>query len=84
LAITEVRLPALTEEMSHAVVGTWFVEEGDTVEQGDSLVEMVAETAVFRVPVPAAGTVREILADAGEALEVGSVLAILETEEEVA
>lgn len=82
MGIAEVKVPPLTEDSTHAVVRTWLVREGDAVHEGEDLAVMLADEAVFHVPVPLAGTVREILVDEGEAVEVGALLVILETPDE--
>ncbi len=75
----EVTLPFLGEDASDiATVSQWLVEEGDTVEEGDDLVEMTTDKAAFNVPSPTAGTVAEILAPEGEEVRAGGLLCILE------
>ncbi len=80
MSVVEVRLPSLGDGVAQAVISQWLVREGDSVDEGSDLVEMSADTAVFHVPVPRRGRVREILADAGEVVGVGSVIILLETE----
>ena len=36
----EIRVPPLGESLVDAVVGTWLKQEGDSVNRGDSLVEL--------------------------------------------
>lgn len=74
----EVKLPFLAEESPEATVSFWHVDEGDTVQEGDDLVEMSTSKAVFNVPAPAAGTVGEIEAQEGDVIKVGEVLCQLE------
>jgi len=75
----EVTLPFLGEDASDiASVSQWLVQEGDTVEEGDDLVEMTTDKAAFNVPCPVAGTVVEILALEGEEVKAGGLLCILQ------
>ena len=59
----------------------WHVDVGDTIKEGDDLVEMVTDKATFNVPSPATGTLVEIKAEEDELKTVGDLLAILEIEE---
>ena len=80
---TEVTLPALGEGAdapTSAKVSFWYVDPGETVSVGDDLVQMVTDKATFDVPSPAAGTVVEVKAAEEQSVEVGAVIALIETE----
>ena len=74
----EVRLPNLGDEVTEATVQFWHQEEGDSVEEGDDLVEMATDKAVFNVPSPVSGVIKEIVADEGDTVEIGGLLTIIE------
>ena len=77
----EVKLPDLGEDAGNeATVSLWHFEEGDKIGEDDDLVEMMTDKATFNVPCPRAGILAEIVADEGEIVAVGEVLAILEEE----
>jgi len=77
----EVELPPLGDDAGdEAVVSMWHFEEGDEVYEGADLVEMTTDKATFNVPSPITAILVEIVADEGETVEVGEVLAILEEE----
>ena len=77
----EVKLPDLGEDAGNeATVSVWYFEEGDHVGEGDDLVEMTTDKATFAVPSPKAGILAEILANEGDVIASGEVLAILEVE----
>lgn len=76
---TEVELPELGEDApDEAEVSFWYVEVGDTIEEGEDLVEMVTDKAAFTVPSPAGGTVKELLVEEGDKAAVGQVMASIE------
>ncbi len=77
----EVRLPDLGEDAGKsAKVTFWYFNEGDAVEEGQDLVEMMTDKATFNVPSPATGKLTEIrVREDGEAA-VGDVLGMMETE----
>ncbi|UCD56550.1 MAG: hypothetical protein JSV16_12035 [Candidatus Hydrogenedentota bacterium] len=75
----EVKLPDLGEDAGdEATVSFWHFDEGDEVNEGDDLVEMITDKATFNVPCPRSGVLDEIVADEGETVKVGEVLAILD------
>jgi pyruvate/2-oxoglutarate dehydrogenase complex dihydrolipoamide acyltransferase (E2) component len=76
----EVKLPPLGEDApDEAEVSFWYVEEGEAIEEGQDLVEMVTDKAAFTMPAPVSGVLRSIEAGEGETVAVGQVMAIVET-----
>lgn len=67
-------LPDVGEGLTEAEVMSWKVTVGDVVEVNDVVVEIETAKSVVELPVPFAGEVRELLAQEGETLEVGSPL----------
>ncbi|MFH1783046.1 MAG: biotin/lipoyl-containing protein [Candidatus Omnitrophota bacterium] len=76
--MVEFKLPELTEGVNEAVVSFWHFKVGDSVKEGDELVEMATDKAAFNVPCKASGTLKEIKANEGDTVKVGQVLAIIE------
>lgn len=75
----EVKLPPLGDDApDEAEVSFWYVEEGETIEKGQDMVEMVTDKAAFTVPAPAGGTLTEIKAHEGDKVQVDEVMAVLE------
>ncbi|MBL7129881.1 MAG: hypothetical protein ISS45_00505 [Candidatus Omnitrophica bacterium] len=73
-----VTLPELGEGIDKATVSYWLLEVGKEVKEGDDLVEMATDKAVFNVPSPTSGTLKEIVAQDGVEVKVGETLAIIE------
>ncbi|WP_349436171.1 2-oxoglutarate dehydrogenase complex dihydrolipoyllysine-residue succinyltransferase [Pararhizobium sp. A13] len=71
---TEIRVPTLGESVSEATVGTWFKKVGDTVKADEPLLELETDKVTIEVPAPAAGTLSEIVAAAGETVGLGALL----------
>lgn len=81
MAEFEVKLPPLGDDApDEATLSFFFVEEGSEVKEGDDFCEMVTDKATFNVPSPCTGTVKKIMANEEDVIEVGGVLAIVETE----
>ena len=84
MALIEVTVPAVGDEeneVEEAVVSFWYSEEGDDVKEGDDLVEVVTDKADFRIPSPATGKLIEKKVDEDDVVNVGDVVAIIETED---
>ncbi|NYD51138.1 pyruvate dehydrogenase E2 component (dihydrolipoamide acetyltransferase) [Actinomadura luteofluorescens] len=68
------RLPDLGEGLTEAEIVEWKVAAGDTVEVDQVVVEVETAKAAVEVPVPYAGTVLRLHAEAGAVLAVGEPL----------
>ncbi|WP_086801201.1 dihydrolipoamide acetyltransferase family protein [Streptomyces caniscabiei] len=68
------RLPDLGEGLTEAEIVEWKVAVGDTVTVDQVVVEVETAKAAVEVPVPFAGTVLRLHAEAGSALPVGEPL----------
>jgi 2-oxoglutarate dehydrogenase E2 component (dihydrolipoamide succinyltransferase) len=71
---TEIRVPTLGESVSEATVGTWFKKVGDAVKADEILCELETDKVTVEVPSPAAGTLSEITANAGDTVSPGGLL----------
>ncbi|WP_433228098.1 dihydrolipoamide acetyltransferase family protein [Actinomadura formosensis] len=71
---TVFRLPDLGEGLTEAEILEWKVSVGDTVATDQIIVEVETAKAAVDVPVPMAGTVAELFAEAGTVVDVGSPL----------
>lgn len=80
MAQYEVTLPDLGEDIEEATVSFWQVEEGDTVNQDDDLLEVVTDKANLNVPSPVGGKVIKLLAEEGSKIKVGQKIALIDTE----
>jgi pyruvate dehydrogenase E2 component (dihydrolipoamide acetyltransferase) len=82
--VREFKLPDVGEGLTEAEIVDWLVEVGDTVSEDQPVAEVETDKAVVEVPSPVNGTVREILADAGEMVPVGNVIITFDVEGEEA
>ena len=74
----EIKLPELGEGIEKATVAYWHCRAGDAVREGDDVVEVVTDKAVFNISAESNGIVKRICVDQGDEAGVGSVLAVLE------
>jgi len=71
---TEIRVPALGESVTEAIVGKWLKAAGDSVSADEPLVELETDKVTVEVNAPASGVLGEIKAAEGTTVAVGSVL----------
>ena len=68
-------MPELAAGQSRALVTRWFKQVGDRVRAGEVLLEVETEKVNSELEAPADGVVTEILAQEGDEVEVGAVIA---------
>lgn len=71
-------LSTLDYQMETATIVRWFKQEGERVEKGEPLFEVMTEKVTINIESTASGTVQRILVQEGEDAEPGKVLATLE------
>src|SRR5574342_358336 len=74
----EFRLPDIGEGVAEGEVVKWLVNEGDSVQEDQPMVEVMTDKATVEIPSPARGKVAKIVAAPGQVIPVGAVLVILE------
>src|SRR5262249_58952379 len=67
--------PERGESVTEGTVLEWHVAEGDSVAEGDTIVEVSTDKVDAEVPAPASGTITKILVQPDEDVEVGKPLA---------
>ncbi|MCP4649437.1 MAG: hypothetical protein GY853_05060 [PVC group bacterium] len=77
----EIVLPEIGDDVEHATISFWHVEEGERVDEGMDLVEINTEKSAFNVPSPCSGVITEVRATEGETVQVGNILAMIQEEE---
>ena len=71
-------LPSMGEGVMEATVISWLFNEGDTVKEDDSVVEIATDKVDSDVPTPVSGKIVKILKQKDEVAKVGEAIAILE------
>lgn len=74
---TKVTMPKLSLTMKEGTVGKWYKKEGEPVEKGEPIVELVSEKATYDLEAPASGILRKILVTEGSDVPVNQTLAII-------
>ena len=78
----EFKLPDLGEGLTEAVIARWLVEEGQSIDEDQPLVEVQTDKTTVEIPSPRAGTVLKILVAEGDIAPVGAVLVVIGEEGE--
>ena len=76
----EFRLPDVGEGIATAEIIAWQVAEGDRVREHQDLVEIQTDKATVVIPCPADGVITRLCGEPGDTLDVGAVLAVIETD----
>jgi pyruvate dehydrogenase E2 component (dihydrolipoamide acetyltransferase) len=72
---TDIVMPRLSDSMEEGTILRWIKSQGDEVAVGDELVEIETDKANMVYEADAAGTLIEILAQEGDTLPIGDVIA---------
>jgi pyruvate dehydrogenase E2 component (dihydrolipoamide acetyltransferase) len=73
----EVCMPKFGMSMLKGEIGEWLVKEGDVIEMGDNIVEIIENKATHTVPAMVSGTLEKIVVKQGESAKVGEVIALI-------
>ncbi len=74
----EIRVPEMAESVVEATVGSWLKQAGDSVEAGDTLVELETDKVNLEVSAEQAGVLVSISAEEGTDVQVGDVLGVID------
>jgi len=75
--VTKVVMPRLSLTMKEGTVVQWFKKEGDTVQKGEPMVEVLSEKVTYDVEAPESGIIRKILASEGSNVPVDQVIGVI-------
>lgn len=76
--MTEVKVPELAESITEGTVAEWLKQVGETVTKGEDIVELETDKVNVQIAAEDSGVLTEIKAEAGDTVEVGQVIAILD------
>ena len=71
-------LPSMGEGVMEATIISWLYNEGDTVNEDDSVVEIATDKVDSDVPSPVSGKIVKILKHKDEVAKIGEAIAILD------
>src|SRR5437588_12034456 len=79
MALSPIKMPQLGESVTEGTVDRWLKNEGDFVKRDEPLVEVITDKVNAEIPSPFEGKLVKITAAQGETVQVGAVIAQIET-----
>lgn len=73
----EVQVPKFAEGAVSIRLRRWLCAKGDRIEAGAHLAEAATDKFAIYIEAPAGGQVAELLAEAGDEVRVGQVIALI-------
>ena len=84
MARVDVIMPQMGESIAEGTVSRWLKKAGDTVKRDEPIFEISTDKVDAEIPSPSSGVLLEIIVGEGSTVEVGTVVARLETDAAVA
>jgi len=75
-------MPKMGESITEGTIIKWLKQIGDTVEKDEIVLEISTDKVDSEIPTPVAGKIVELIANENDTVEVGKVIARIETEGE--
>lgn len=76
----EVVMPKMGESLQEGTITKWLKKVGDKIERDEMILEISTDKVDTEVPAPNSGILAEILIPEGQTVEVGTVIAYIETD----
>ncbi|MFQ5752460.1 MAG: dihydrolipoamide acetyltransferase family protein [bacterium] len=80
MAKIDMVMPQMGESIAEGTIIKWLKKEGDKVEKDEIILEISTDKVDSEIPSPQAGVIKKLLVPEGETVEVGNVIAHIETE----
>ena len=77
----ELKMPKMGESITEGTIISWLINEGDSFEEGDIILEVATDKVDNEVPAPVSGRLVKTMFHAKDVVPVGEVMAILEVSE---
>ncbi len=75
---TEVKVPTLGESVAEATIGEWLKKPGEAVALDEPIASLETDKVAVEVPAPVAGVMGQYIAQVGDNVAVGAVIATIE------
>ena len=73
--IIDVIMPKMGESITEGTVLEWYKKVGESIEKDETLLEIGTDKVDSEIPSPASGVIEEILAEPNDVIDVGEVIA---------
>src|SRR5690606_29932772 len=79
--IVEIVMPQLAESLVNATIDRWLKEPGETMEMYEPICELITDKVNADLPATVEGKLVKILAGAGEVVDVGAPICLVEIDQ---
>lgn len=79
----ELRMPKMGESITEGTIICWRIDEGDTFEEGDIILEVATDKVDNEVPAPRPGKLIHTLFKEKDVVPVGDIIAVFEAMEDI-
>ncbi|MGP4107332.1 dihydrolipoamide acetyltransferase family protein [Virgibacillus sp. L01] len=80
MASEKINMPQLGESVTEGTISSWLVGVGDKVNKYDPIAEVMTDKVNAEVPSSFTGTIKELVAQEGDTIEVGELMCYIDTE----
>jgi 2-oxoglutarate dehydrogenase E2 component (dihydrolipoamide succinyltransferase) len=80
MSLYELVLPKMGESVAEATIIKWVKQPGDTIDIDESVLEIATDKVDSEVPSPVSGKLVKVLFKEDDVVQVGAVIAIIETD----
>ena len=77
--VVDVVMPKMGESITEGTVLEWYKKVGELIEKDETLLEIGTDKVDSEIPSPESGIISEILAEPNEIVDVGNIIARIET-----
>ena len=74
----EFQFPDIGEGIHEGVITKWMVQEGDNIEEGESVAEVETDKVTTEIPSPRSGKILQLKANKGDTINVGDVFIVID------
>ena len=78
--IVDVVMPKMGESITEGTILEWYKKIGESIEKDETLLEIGTDKVDSEIPSPESGTVCDILAEPNDVIDVGNVIARIDTD----
>ena len=74
----QILVPELGEGIEKVTIACWHIKEGDRVNEGDDVLELVTDKATFNIAASESGVLKKISVQEGQDIFIGSSVGVIE------
>ncbi|MDP8265538.1 MAG: lipoyl domain-containing protein [Candidatus Aceula meridiana] len=74
----KIEVPPLGKGIDKVAVSCWYVQTGSEIKEGEDIVELSADKAIFSLPSPTTGILKEIFIKENSEAKIGEALGVIE------